>query len=419
MSYGTATLAGPADGPGVWARRERIVLVAAWLIGLGAIGAWIASQQHGGWDFRIYRDTIQSLHRGHDPYADAIAAQAEFRRTLAQHQNAVAPYSYLYPPITFPLLRLAGALPAALGATIYWLLYGASAVVLLWVEMQAVRADERRFFVPLAPFALFFPGLLQHDAVLSGNVAIILYALVLGAAGVGWRRGRWALFYAAVIVGACFKPPLLTLVAIPLLSARRQLWASAATCGCGVLLFAIQPLLWPSLFRSFVHTLAVESAYRRELGCSPAGLLSSFLVAHGIAYSAWSAVFYVVYAPLVFGVLWMLSRRFVARQLAFEEFMPVLLVGVILLNPRIMQYDTLPLTIPMLLVTWRVLRQMTTRMWTVVAMCVFFAAANIVAVQNLEWWKDVDGPLLVAVFVSGCWRLWRGGTNASATVVAG
>lgn len=408
MSYRTATVARLAGGPGVADRRERIVLVVAWLVGLAAIGAWIVSQQHGAWDFKIYCDTIEALRRGHDPYGDALAAQAEFHRTLAQHPSAIAPYSYLYPPITFPLLRLAGALPAALSATIYWVVYSVSAVVLLWVGLQAASTGERRFFVPLAPFALFFPGLLQHDAVLSGNVAIILYGLVLGAAVVGWRQGRWTLFYLAVIVAACFKPPLLTLVAIPLLSARRQLWASAAACACGVLLFAIQPLLWPSLFRSFVHTIAVESAYRRELGCSPAGLLSGFLVAHGIAYSPWSAVFYVAYASVIFAALWVLSRRFVAGRLAFGEFMPVLLVGVILLNPRIMQYDTLPLTVPMLLLAWRVLRQRMTRTWTVATMCALFAVANIIAAPNLERWKDIEGPLLVVIFVGGCWRLLRG-----------
>jgi hypothetical protein len=376
----------------------------AWLAGLAAIGAWVASQ-HGGWDFRIYCNAIQSLHRGHDPYADAIAVEDEFHRTLAQHPNATTPFSYIYPPITLPLLRLAGAFPAPVSVALYWLAYCAAAGALVWIGLQAAGTGERHFFLCFAPFAVFFPGLLQHDAILSGNLGIILYAVVLGAAVTGWRRDRWALCYVAIVAASCFKPPLLTLVAIPLLSARRQLWRSAVTVACGTVLFAMQPFLWPSLFRNFLHAVALQFVYYRDFGCSPAGLLSSFLVAHGLSHSPWSTLFYLAYAPVIFAVLLVVSRRFIAREIDLPQFLPVLLTGVILLNPRIMQYDTLPLTIPMLLLAWRALRRVMTRVWTVVSMCAFLAAANLVAVQSLEWWKDVEGPLLIVLFAAGCWEL--------------
>ncbi len=47
-------------------------------------------------------------------------------------------------------------------------------------------------FALLAPAAIFFPGLLQNDVFFSGNVACILYALVLLGAVVGWRAGTVA-----------------------------------------------------------------------------------------------------------------------------------------------------------------------------------------------------------------------------------
>src|ERR1700728_2288589 len=62
-----------------------------------------------GWDLHVYANAIHSLRIGHDPYLDGIAVQRAFHAHLAEHPNAAPPFSYVYSPITLPLLRWLGS----------------------------------------------------------------------------------------------------------------------------------------------------------------------------------------------------------------------------------------------------------------------------------------------------------------------
>jgi hypothetical protein len=386
------------------ARLARTVPVVLWILAIAWIPLWIQFD-HAGWDVTIYRNAIQSLQNHHDPYADAIAIQDAFHRTLAQHPNAITPFSYVYSPITLPLLKLIGALPATLAATLYWTLYILCALALVWAGLQAAEPHERQSFLCISPAVLFFPGLLHHDTILSGNVAIILYGLVFATAVVGWRKGQWHWCYLAILLASCFKAPLLTLLAIPLFSARKQLLPAALTAAAGIALFALQPLLWPSLFHNFLHAVDLLFTYNREFGSNPAGLITNLLVNYGVPYSPASTLLYLALAIPLLTVLVHLSRQFLAGRFTLEQWAPVLLVGVFLLNPRIKEYDVLPLTLPMLLIFWRTLRRLASRTFTVAFLCVAVAAINLVAVQSSTLWKIAEGILLVLVFAAGCWNL--------------
>ena len=213
------------DGTPSISPRLRLIAATFWILAFASIPGWI-SIDRPGWDVSVYRNAIQSVQAGHDPYSDAMAVQDAFHRDLASHASDPTPFSYVYSPITLPLLRPIGAVPVWLSGTVYWFLYAVCALCLVWVGMQAVEDSEYKVFLLLAPAALFFPGLLQHDVILSGNVAIILYALVLLGAAFGWWRGQWHWCYLAILIASCYKAPLLILVVIPLLSARRQ-WLPA------------------------------------------------------------------------------------------------------------------------------------------------------------------------------------------------
>jgi hypothetical protein len=382
----------------------RAALAILWICAFVAVPFWIAAD-HVGWDVAIYHHAIRSLQLHHDPYWDAIAIQDAFHRTLAFHPNATTPFSYVYSPITLPLLRLIGALPVSLTASLYWILYVFCALSLVWVGLQLTQPREHQPFLFIAPAVLFFPGLLQHDAILSGNVAVILYGFVLAAAVLGWRSGKWSWCYLAILLASCFKPPLLSLLAIPLFSARRQLLPTAITAAAGGALLAMQPLVCPSLFHNFLHAIELQFTYNRDFGCSPAGLVSNLLVAHGIPYSPAGTLIYFAYALPLFALLWYLSREFLAARFTLQQWIPVLLVGVILLNPRIMQYDVLPLTLPMALIGWRSLSRVTSRPVAILIFCAVLAPANLFAVQTLDHWKTAEGTLLVVVFAAGCWDL--------------
>jgi hypothetical protein len=197
------------------------------------------------WDFDIYTRAIRSLEAGHDPYLDGVALEESLHRNDAIRDDSAASFTYLSPPITLPLLRLLSRMPGWC-VWFYWLFYAAAALAQLWVGMQWADAGERSFLALLAPATLFFPGFVQTAVLLGGNMSYIIYGLVLLAALHGWRRGCWRWYYAAALVVSCFKPPLLTLLAIPILSARRQWLPAGVTAAAGVAAFAVQPLLWPT-----------------------------------------------------------------------------------------------------------------------------------------------------------------------------
>ena len=398
-------------------RRRGIVLV-FWILVFAAMPVWIAFDSPG-WDLAIYHTAIRALAAGHDPYADAIAIQQLFHSQLALHPNAQVPYSYVYSPITLPLLRLIGEFPIWLSGSVYWLVYLAGILAQIWVAMKATTDTERRYFIYLAPVAAFFPGFLANGTVLSGNVAYILYALVLLAAVRGWRRGSWHWFYLATLAASCVKAPLLSLVVIPILSARRQWLPAGITTAAGVALFAIQPLIWPTLFKHYLQAVELQFRYNRDFGCSPSGLFSGVLYDRGIPYSPASFIFYLCYAIPLFALLLYLSRRFLSGGFSLKQWIPVLLVGVILLNPRLIEYDVAPLALPLALIAWRFLSSFTTPARTILVLSIFFAVANAFALYSWDLRKLIDGPLLVLFFLAGSWNLLQGSRRLTGTPTVG
>ncbi len=369
-----------------------------------AIPVWIALTTPG-WDVAIYHSAMRALAAGHDPYADAIAIQNVFHSQLALHPHAEPPYSYVYSPLTLPLLRAIGAFPLWLSGSVYWLAYFAAVLAQIWVGMQAVEENERRFFFYFAPVAAFFPGLLANGIVMSGNIAYLLYAAVLLTAILGWKRGSWHWFYGITLAASCVKAPFLSVLAIPLLSARRQWIPACITAVAGIGLFAMQPLIWPTLFRHYLQAVELQFSYNRDFGCSPAGLFSGVLFDHHIPYSPAGFIFYLCYAIPLFSFLFYLSRQFLQGRFSLKQWIPVLLTGVIFLNPRLLEYDVAPLALPLALIGWRFLASFKLSSKTITCLLLLYAIANGIGLYNWDLRKLLDGALLVLFFVAGSWTL--------------
>jgi hypothetical protein len=400
-------------------RRPGRILIGMWVALVIAMPIWTHFQTPG-WDLQVYGTAIHSLQAGHDPYADAMAVQQAYHDRAGDLNSDGLPYSYVYSPITLPVLSLIGKLPFWFSGRIYWLVYILAVLGQIWVAMQFTTENERRYFQYLVPAAAFFPGLLQNGTILSGNIAYLLYFVVLFTALAGWRRGAWIWFYAAVLAASCIKPPLLSLVAIPVLSARKQWIAASVTTIAGIGLFAIQPELWPSLFKNFLKAVDLQFLYNKDFGCSPAGMFSDTLFRRGIPYSPAGLIFYLCYAVPLFVLLLRLSRRYLQGGISLNQWAPVLLVGIILLNPRILEYDLAPVTLLLALIAWRYLASFTTTAKTVLYLAILFAVTNGLAAFGWYVRKLVEAPLLIAVFAAGCWTLWRQGgmeaPNAAASM---
>lgn len=376
-----------------------------WVLAMVAILIWSMVPGYTvGWDLRVYGAAIQSLRAGHDPYLDGVAIQRVFHASQPHAPGTPTPFTYVYSPLTLPLIGLIGKLPLNPIAAVYWALFALGVLAAIRVGLTLTEESERPVFMLLAPLVSFFPALLEHDVIFSGNIAYVLYGAVLTAALVGWRRGDWRWFYGMTLLASCLKAPLLSLLAIPVFSARRQWVPAVVTGAAGCLLFGIQPLIWPVLFRHYLEAVELQFSFNHDFSSSPAGLLADVLYDQ-VPYAVTSGVFYLFYGSMVAAALWLLSRRYLAGAFTLERWAPVLLLGTLLLNPRIMEYDIAPMTLPMGLIAWRFFANGRKVGPTLMLSAFFFAGLNVLAKR---WdWRSVVCLEMVGLFLAGCCDLWQ------------
>jgi hypothetical protein len=379
--------------------------LALWAVSLVAFGIWTYFNGPG-WDAAIYMRGVRAVAAGLDPYAAGMALQRAYQAHPIPGESK--PYSYVYSALTFPLLHVIAHLPLWLSGVVYWTTYAAAVLAELWVALHFVQRDEEALFAYLAPIALFFPGLLQNETIQSGNISYLLYAAIFIAAIYGWRNQRWLCFYIAVLIGSCVKAPELILLLIPALTARRQLQPAAITLGIGAALIAIQPLFWPVLFQHNMQALALQTDLYRDFGCSPVGLYSAFRFDRGLPYAPSSYIVYAAYALLDIAALAYCARLFFRGEVSLRQWAPVLMVGLVLLNPRVQEYDVVLLTLPMALITWRWLTTFTSRSKLILSLTIaLWLILNALSIYSWELRKQIEGPLLVAVFIAGVCTLLR------------
>lgn len=395
-------------------RRDRLVLL-FWVASVIAI-VIMAKCGQAGWDYEVYWHAAQDLHRDADPYARGIAAQRAFHDLPAKDPHVHSPMTYVYPPMTFPILRAAATLPGTLAESLYLAILIAGFALQLWAGWQMANAEERRWLRWLLPAVAFFPGLLNDDVLLSGNIAYLLYGLMLAAAVRGWKNNRWRLYYCAVLFASFFKAPLLCMAVFPLIAGRRQLWAAGWTAATGSLLFCAQAKVWPELFHEYLTAVQLQFDFNSDFGISPSGILGNVLVQYGRSYSYATTALYIVFAAAVFLVLCWTARSVRGNANMRQNWLPIALVGTVLLNPRIKEYDVAALTVPLMLIAFRLLRLLvegpanhtdhrgSIREGITLPLLAgsWFIAANCSA--SGDTWKPIELSILMATFCVGAWK---------------
>ena len=397
----------------------------------------LASQDSPGWDTDVYWAAIKSVSRGGNPYAEGIAVQKVFHDQKNKDPHAHPPMTYVYSPITLPVLNILGKLPAWLLGTSYYCALIVGFALQMWAVWKMATVHERRWLPFLLPAAAYFPGFLNDDVILSGNIVYLLYGLVLAAAIPGWKRNQWGWYYLAVLAASICKAPLLTLLAFPAILGRRQWVASGAVGAAGLALFFVQARLWPTLFAQYMQAVQLQFDWNADFGFGPAGVLGLALQNAGMSYTIASEAIYVGFAIAMASVLFWLSRVLQANDALRDAAVPLILVGTVLLNPRVKEYDVAAITIPMALIIARflqsgseVLRELQDRRkvhlahqlgskprselaerpridWrdvpTIVGVGGWFLIINLGATDGP--WKPIELALLVFVFAIGTWVL--------------
>ena len=399
-----------------WLTRERVTVL-FWTAAIATLIV-MATTSPAGWDARIYGNADQFLRHGVDPYAAGIAEQRAFQNRPASHQADHAPFTYVYSPLTLPLLRMLILLPDSLLNELFWATIAVGFFLQLWAGLQFADKSERRWLALLLPMVAFFPGLVTDDAILSGNISYLLYGLVLAAVVSGWKRGRWIWFYAAVLAASIFKMQLLTLLAFPILVGKRQWFPAGSTAAAALALVATQACVWPNLFREYLTTIRLMFDLIPDFGYAPAGVLGRFLWNQGRPYSSEISIMYLASAGVIGLILLFLADQVRQENISRDAWIPLALVGTFLLSPRIMKYDMAAITILMLLIASRGLRALLqssqtenlsessspNRLLVVGAAC--FLIPNLLTVFGPTWWP-VELIILLTTFAIGAWALLR------------
>jgi hypothetical protein len=273
------------------------------------------------WDAKTYANTIQLERAGADPYSE----NGRLR--------------FVYPPIFVHAAEsAAGVLPHKAGWTIYIGLLCLATCAVSWaITTGFLRSEWLTAPMAIALFVLQ-PQLFAEIALMSGNVAMLLYAPILIAAIPGIRRNRWRWFYVAVAIAALVKPPYLTMLLLPLLIGSRQIWQIVATSFLVCAGYIAQWSANPTLFVGFMHSVHSQIVTGGDIGIgflwllSKAGTRLRWLQNAGPVYGS-----LIMIAGLV--VSFFLLRRVRDVPAVSALWAPAVLVTAIISNPRMLSYD--------------------------------------------------------------------------------
>lgn len=347
------------------------------------------------WDAVAYQQAMQAVRAGLDPYAVGLARQ------YAANANGQHAFTYVYPPVTLLALRAFNLLPVWFAPVLYWMAYCAGYAALLWAVTQFFRPQDRTVMRYAVPLVIFFPALMPDEVILSGNVAYIFYGLLFTATVLGWKRGAWHWFYLAVLLAACFKVPFLTLLAIPALAGERQWLKATAVGAAGLGLFALQSWLWPVQFHEYLVSVGLQFQFNGDFGESAAGNLARSLYWHRLPYTAVPTVVFLIYGGVIFAVLCHFGKLYHQRRISAESWIPVLLVGTILLNPRIIQYDVHVVALPMVLILVRSVASRSKAGIALAASVLFLTVIDLCGVDFYSWDNVRNMLVLIAVMAHG------------------
>ncbi len=340
---------------------HRFVIALIWLAAIAFIGWWSASEFSSGaysgdalgGDAKNYLVAIDSMRQGGDVYRDGIGTLRDYLATAGVNASRRAPLVYWYPPLSLHIFKFLAPLRDSTLVYLYAAVFTLSWLILLKVGYSLASVQERKWLQFLLPLCVFFPGLLADLGVFALNIAIILYALILLGAQRGWRHNRWFWFYLAVFFAAIFKPYMLTLLALPLLTGRRQWRPAIFAAISGLALFALQAWLWPQQMEEFRQLYQLVQTSTHDFGYGPSGLFCQFLWRHGVQTGSIFPGCSLVWIAALFAALSFLSLRLKENPELRDSWRPIALIGVICLSPRVTACETSAVMIPMLLVCLR------------------------------------------------------------------
>src|ERR1700733_14495007 len=144
---------------------------------------------HCFWDAHVYLRAISAYRHGADPYSAQSNLMFVYSPLVVEMMN-LGRLVFPGPILWYLYLDLALACTASLCLPVLVSL----CLGIRWLSIS----------ISILIFSLL-PGFVGEFSMLSGNIAVVLYAMIL----LPLHTNRWSWFYVAVILSALIKPPML------------------------------------------------------------------------------------------------------------------------------------------------------------------------------------------------------------------
>jgi hypothetical protein len=349
-------------------------------------------------DLPVYAAAVHAWLTGGDPYSPAMA-----------------PLHFLYPPVFLGIAGFVARLvPAGWGSGLYTALHVAATCAL---PVILTRWYFRFPWLTL-PFALllFFasPNFTGVRALCTLNIASTAYCVAFLAAVPGLKRERWLWFYLAVLVAASIKIIFLSLLLLPLFAGRRQ-WRNSLLCGGGVLLVnLLEKTLVPGLYAGYQASLVRGIVQEGAYGFGVFGIVAAYGYKLHIPEPTGAFVVAALQNFALLGVLFFLQFRL--RRVEWTESMrsawlALVVTAVILLNPRLLQYDA-DISLLAAYALW--IYALRPRWPVALAFAIFLPSLFMfLAVKALHLYGMYGTLETLAAFALVAWQLYRAGSAAN------
>jgi hypothetical protein len=338
-------------------------------------------------------------------YADAINAFSAGQNPYGQIHGIL---HFVYPPaVLYAGSFLARLLPAHTG----WCLFIAAHIVsVLAMPLLLARYYLRQTWLTPA-FAMLiwfaeprFTGIL---ALYSANIAPLLYFLCLAAALPAIRKNRWSLFYAVVLIAGVVKITFVVLLLLPILVGQRQRMEWIRSILCGLVLgcvYALEKVFTPILYAGYKGALLQQLKVQGLYGYGIFGLAATIESKLRHTVGAPSYAVHLLFAAAIFGVLlWLRQRKFTQPDNGL--WMALILMAIILINPRVLHYDAYIALFAAFVALALVLE---TRHLLILMTCLFLPSLAVSRlVHSPSLYGFYETLVILIAFTIGAWKLTR------------
>lgn len=192
-------------------------------------------------DAHVYSRALYTRHHGGDPYLENASLR------------------FVYPP-WFLLVPYLGKI----GWYLYLVVNAGSLLSIPYLISRYLQGTWATTAWCYLVFALMptFPG---EESLMGGNLANILYAVLLLSGLRGIRSSRWLAYYVAVLLSASVKPQMLCFLLLPLLWGAGWI-GSALTFASVAATFAVQWAVAPQLFKEFETAVHSQLVTHGDMG---------------------------------------------------------------------------------------------------------------------------------------------------------